>query len=530
MQENLTIGTSAIERQPHVITIQAATYQRNIRLRVAAYTRVSSDSKDQLNSFAAQNQYYTTLISKRSDWQMIDIYADEGITGTSTEKRDQFRRMMNDCRRGLIDCIVVKSISRFARNAKDCLEAIRELKSLGINVHFEREGIDTANVSSELITAIYAACAQKESESISGNMLWSYRHRMERGKFNTCKAPFGYRLEDGTLCINETEAEVVRLIFDLYLNGKGRSEIADTLRQLNAPTRSDVREWKPSTVYYILNNERYAGNARLGKFITTESFPHKKIHNHGEREQFYIRNSHPAILPPEVFERAQELSQKRLGSGHPGTAAEHPFRKKIFCGRCRSPFKRRMVRGKEYWVCYKHFENKQDCPTKPIPTSELEGAFCRLYYKLSTNREVILGQMISQFQTAASQRMLWSPDVVSLNKQISDLSRQNQTLTQLKQQGLVDPDIFIHKSNELARRIQQLKLEKERLTGTEDDLLPKTKELMELLDAASAFLECFDPYLFDVLVDHIVAEQDALHFYLKNGLQLSERLRHQRGR
>ena len=111
MQENLTIGTSAIERQPHVITIQAATYQRNIRLRVAAYTRVSSDSKDQLNSFAAQNQYYTTLISKRSDWQMVDIYADEGITGTSTEKRDQFRRMMNDCRCGLIDCIVVKSIS-----------------------------------------------------------------------------------------------------------------------------------------------------------------------------------------------------------------------------------------------------------------------------------------------------------------------------------------------------------------------------------------------------------------------------------
>ena len=182
-EKHLTDGTTALAAQPRVIKIEAAEKPENARLRVAAYTRVSSDSDDPLNSFAAQNRYYAELISGKAEWRMVDIYADEGITGTSAAKREDFQRMMADCRRGLIDQILVKSISRFARNTKDCLEAVRELKELGVNVHFEREGIDTANVSSELITAIYAAFAQKESESISGNMRWSCQRRMESRDF-----------------------------------------------------------------------------------------------------------------------------------------------------------------------------------------------------------------------------------------------------------------------------------------------------------------------------------------------------------
>ena len=174
-EKRLVDGTTALaEKQPRVLKIEPAERPQNVHLRVAAYTRVSSDSEDQLNSFAAQNRYYTELISSKAEWRMVDIYADEGITGTSVAKRDDFQRMMEDCRRGLIDQILVKSISRFARNTKDCLQNIRELKELGVNVHFEREGIDTVNVSSELITAIYAAFAQKESESISGNRQWGY--------------------------------------------------------------------------------------------------------------------------------------------------------------------------------------------------------------------------------------------------------------------------------------------------------------------------------------------------------------------
>ena len=198
-EKRLVDGATALaEKQSRVIKIEPAERPQNVRLRVAAYTRVSSDSEDQLNSFAAQNRYYTELISGKAEWRMVDIYADEGITGTSVAKRDDFQRMMADCRRGLIDQILVKSISRFARNTKDCLQNIRELKELGVNVRFEREGIDTVNVSSELITAIYAAFAQKESESISGNMRWSYQRRMEQGAFNTYHAPVGFTLIDGS--------------------------------------------------------------------------------------------------------------------------------------------------------------------------------------------------------------------------------------------------------------------------------------------------------------------------------------------
>ena len=255
-EKHLTDGTTALAGQPRVIKIEAAEKPQNAQLRVAAYTRVSSDSDDQLNSFAAQNRYYAELISGKAEWRMVDIYADEGITGTSAAKREDFQRMMADCRRGLIDQILVKSISRFARNTKDCLEAVRELKELGVNVRFEREGIDTANVSSELITAIYAAFAQKESESISGNMRWSYQRRMESGEFNTCRAPWGFRLDGKSLAVHEEEAEIVRRIFLEYLSGRNPREIAEIL---NAEDTSG-RIWKYKSVWRIATKPLFHRN------------------------------------------------------------------------------------------------------------------------------------------------------------------------------------------------------------------------------------------------------------------------------
>lgn len=182
-------------------------------------------------------QTYTTLISRKENWSMVDIYADEGITGTSAEKREDFQRLMADCRRGLIDRVLVKSISRFARNTKECLEAIRELKLLGIGVYFEKENIDTATMSGEMMTALFASFAQAESESISGNMRWSYQRRMQSGEFITCKAPFGYRLRNGTLEIEESEAEIIRLIFNRYLSGHSAADIASEITSLGVPTR-----------------------------------------------------------------------------------------------------------------------------------------------------------------------------------------------------------------------------------------------------------------------------------------------------
>ena len=209
--------------------------------------------------------------------------------------------MMADCRRGLIDQILVKSISRFARNTKDCLASIRELKELGVNVRFEREGIDTNQVSSELITTIYAAFAQKESESISGNRQWGYQRSMEQGTFNTYNAPVGFRMVAGKLEVDEEEAPTIRRIFNEYLNGCNSREISAGLNKDEALGRV----WNSKAVDYILLNERYAGNALLQKRYTTDSFPRQKKRNHGEREMYYVAGSNCAIVSQETFDYAQ---------------------------------------------------------------------------------------------------------------------------------------------------------------------------------------------------------------------------------
>ena len=227
-------------------------------LRVAAYCRVSTDSDDQLNSFVAQQTYYNDYIRKHDNWQLAEIYADEGITGTSAAKRDDFQRMLADCRKGRIDKILVKSISRFARNTMECLETIRELKAMGVSILFEEHNIDTKMVSSEMLTAVLASCAQAESESISKNMRWSLQKRMESGVFNTCRAATGFRLSEEGLKIHAEEAAVVYNIFEEYLLGINSREIAVRLNQENALGRT----WSRRLVDYILMNERYAGNSK----------------------------------------------------------------------------------------------------------------------------------------------------------------------------------------------------------------------------------------------------------------------------
>ena len=518
-EEKTTAGSLALrEKHPRVITIAAAQQPEDIKLRVAAYARVSSSSEDQLNSFAAQNRYYATLISGKENWTMVDIYADEGITGTSAEKREEFRRLMTECRRGKIDRILVKSISRFARNTKECLEAIRELKSLGIGVCFEKERIDTSTMSGEMMTAMFAAFAQAESESISGNMRWSYLRRMQNGAFNTCLAPIGFELVDGELIIDAEEAAVIQRIYAEYLQGKNSREIA---RMLNAE-RASNRRWRREAVDYILKNERYAGNALLQKRYTTDSFPHKVLRNHGERDMYFHISSHEAIVPQEVFDKVQSLRNHRKQEQKPSNARS--MAKKVFCGCCGYTLRSKNVNHTWYWTCRTHEENRQMCHLLPISEIEIHRAFMRLYYKLKHQGMCILVQMFSNLQTTRSRRMLWSMDVISLNKRISDLYSQNQMLAALKQQGLVDPDIFISKTNELTEQLRAAKLEKERLLEAEgDETIAQTQELLDVLEAGPDFLAEFDAELFGELVDKIIVESnERIRFRLKNGLELAE--------
>ena len=274
MAKKQTSGNLALEQQ-RVIVIPAHDEIVARKLRVAAYARVSSSSEDQLNSYRVQNQYYSELISGNPDWEMVDIYADEGVTGTSVEKREDFQRMMCDCRKGKIDRILVKSISRFARNTKDCLAAVRELKELGVSVQFEEQGIDTSKVSSEMVTAIMASLAQKGSESISSNVRWGVQKRMLDGTFISSSVPYGYEMFHGQLRILPSEAQFVKWIFQAYLSGLNAQSIAEQMNQAYTLLGiENTRKWHNTTILYILSNERYIGDSLWQ--ITQNKY--KKLH------------------------------------------------------------------------------------------------------------------------------------------------------------------------------------------------------------------------------------------------------------
>ena len=213
---------------PQVKVIQPIAEQAK-KLRVAAYARVSSDSADQLNSFATQVDYYTSYIRSKEEWEFAGLYADEAVSGTTADKRDDFQRLLADCRAGKIDRILVKSISRFARNTIDCIQTVRELKQLGVAIEFEKEEIDTGNMGSEMLLSMLGSAAQEESLSISKNLKWSYRRRMKSSDFITCNAPLGYYLKNGTLLPDPQEVPIVEYIFSSYLAGKSMEEISNDL-------------------------------------------------------------------------------------------------------------------------------------------------------------------------------------------------------------------------------------------------------------------------------------------------------------
>ena len=511
---------------PRVITIPAANQETARKLRVAAYTRVSSNSKDQEHSFAAQNAYFSKLITDNPDWELADIYADQGITGTSIDKRDDFLRMLEDCRKGRIDRILVKSSSRFARNTKESLAAVRELKSLNISVYFEEQNIDTAQVSGEVLIAMFAALAQRESEAISERVRWSYKVRMSKGRFSTCKAPYGYRLVKDHLEIQEDEASIIRHIFDRYLAGVSMENIAKEITALGCPTRDGTQYWQLTSIQYILQNEKYAGDSLSQKKYTTRSFPRQQKINHGERKQYLVIDSHPAIISREIFQKVQELLTQRSAAIHPRSDVPHAFARKVVCGHCGTLCKRKNCGGSVNWACRRHDKSITACPNTQVPEEQMKNAFLHVYYNLKHYGTSILTQLISDLYAARSGSLLWSENIVEINKQISDIASQERLLAQLKQQGVVDPDIFISRSNQLAERLRELKLQKERILRSEEDhTIQQTQDLLDVLESGPDWLDDFDEQLFSDMIEKIVVvDNETLRFRLLNGLEVTEKI------
>jgi len=499
----------------------------NKEIRVCAYARVSSNSDDQLNSFAEQIKYYTDLIKKNEHWKFVDIYADEGLTGLSTNKREEFLRMLDDCRKGKIDKIITKSISRFSRNTKDCLQTIRELKSLNIGIEFEKEQINTEKITSEMIVTIHSSMAQEESLSISNNMRWSYQKRMQSGKFITCKAPFGYRLIEKDLVIDDYEAGIVRLIFDGYLNGKGKQELADEMTREKVPKREGGPIWTLKTIRYILKNERYIGDAILQKRYSTDTLPFKLLINNGEKEQYLVKNSNEPIISKEIFEKAQRINDSHLYSSSVNKPVEYTLSKKIKCGKCGSIFRRKVSNDKTYWECRGHKRSSEICSIKQIREDEIYNAFIRMYNILKANSLKILYPLLQQLKELKIKSLASGGKILEIDKQIADITEQNLVLNRLRSKGYMDSALFIPQTNELGKKISDLRLERRKLlaSGDEDNAIDNTQLIIDIIENESPYISEFDEILFSSLVDHITVNlQDELTFCLINGLELVEKI------
>lgn len=516
----------AIARPPRITVIDARTPEK-VKLRVAAYARVSSDSDDQINSYLSQVNYYTSYISSNEDWELVDIYADEGISGLEARKRDDFNRMLADCRAGKIDRLLVKSTSRFARNTKEYIQYMRELLRLGVSIYFEKENIDTGKMTSEQVAQIYGAFAQMESTNHSSNMRLSMRLRMENGEFLPPSAPYGYRLdtEEREMKIIPEEADVVRYIFSAYLSGQGKDDIAKELNALGVERGKDRERWHPFTVDYILTNISYTGDELWQKSFATDTIPFRQVPNRGQKPKYFVEDCHEPIISKEDFERVQVLmATRRAQFQSGGRTGGSVFKKRIVCGSCGRVCRRKAIRGKTYWVCHQRDVDKAGCPVPQVPETEIAEAVLRAYHKLKENQD-LLASLLEQLQALRERELRSNRKISDIDNEIAHLSEQNLVLARLKSKGYVDSALFLSQQDEMARKLRDLRRLRHRImeSAEEDGQILSTEGMLDYLEGGPDWMEEVNGELFDYLVDHLaLSSAKELKITLLNGVELTE--------
>ena len=500
--------------------------QKTEKIRIAPYCRVSSDSADQIHSFVAQIRYYSDYEKENPQYQIVDIYADEGITGTEMEKRDEFNRMIRDCQRGKIDRIITKAVSRFARNTEELIATLRVLKDLGVSVYFEEQGIDTQQLNMEMIVTFPGMAAQKESETISGNVRWGVKKRMESGEYITPRPPYGYKNLNGSMIIDQEQTCVIRRIFNLYLQGTGIQQIANmlNLEKIPSPNYNGSKRWSFSTLRYILKNEKYIGDSLLHKRYTTETLPYRRKHNHGEKEMYYVENSHPAIISREIFGKVQKLlGEKTCKKGRENTSV---FAKKIRCPECGGLFQKKTTRGKRYWCCSLNAVTGE-CKSRRIREEMLYETFTVMAYKLKENRQALLENLILQLEDLRNRTSDNVQRVRQIDKEIADLSAKNLVVTRLHTNGIIGVAEYSMQTSEIENKISALRVErKKKLTEDENNMfLDEVRELNEIIknhEPSSVFNE----ELFEKIVEKIVVEDSSrITYYLIGGIALTEEIK-----
>ena len=370
--KNVTVIPATISQHTRKST------QANTRRKVAGYARVSTDSEEQVTSYTAQVDYYTQYIKGNPEWDFVKVYTDEGISGTNTKKRDGFNEMIADALAGKISLILTKSVSRFARNTVDSLTTIRTLKTHGVEVFFEKENIWTFDSKGELLLTIMSSLAQEESRSISENITWGKRKQFADGKVSLPYKQFlGYRKgANGLPEIVPEEAEIVRLIYRMFVEGKTPCYIAKHLTESGIPTPGRKKVWQVSTVESILTNEKYKGEARLQKRFTTDYLTKTMKVNEGEVPQYYVENSHPAIIDPTEWDMVQGEFHRRK-EANKRTTCHSPFAGKVICGDCGEQFGPKVWHSNSQyrrviWQCNHKFKGEHRCSTPHLTEDDLK--------------------------------------------------------------------------------------------------------------------------------------------------------------
>ena len=465
--------------------------------RVAAYCRVSTDREEQEHSFETQKAMYTEMIMMKPTWQMAGIYADEGITGTVAKKRPGFMKMIEDCRKGKIDMIVTKSVSRFSRNNLDCLMYVRELKQLGIPIIFEKEGINTIQVSSELLLTLFGALSQAESESISMNVKLGIRQSLKNGNVRfSYKTFLGYRKgADGQPEIVPEQADIVRRIYNDFLAGATYLEIAKRLTEENVPTMGRGNRWFSERIKSILKNEKYKGDALLQKTYITDPISKRVKKNNGELPMYYVENSHPAIIERRIFDRVQEEIARRAGKKkvkQTGTKTElgrysgkYALTELLYCGECGTPYRRctwsRDGKKKIVWRCVSRLDyGKKYCKNSPsVEESRLHNAIAAAITKKANSEEINTGGIMNHIESFGSQRD--TDGIIQRQRRISEIEKVIDDLARLNSDEAQNGELD-YKFSELYAELYSVKDELEEMqngaSALDGDMLNEMREVV----------------------------------------------------
>lgn len=452
-----------LERRVRVIpATKGATTAKGARSgkqRVAAYCRVSTDSEEQLNSYEAQKAYYTQKIEENPDWELAGIYADKGLSGTSLKKRDDFKRMITACKRGRIDTILTKSLSRFARNTVDCLDTVRMLRARGIGVIFEKENINTLTESSEFLITLFSGFAQAESESLSENVSKGKQMSMKAGNVPfQYKKLLGYREgEDGKPEIDPEEAKTVRRIYRRYLDGCSLSQIQRELEADHVPTARGIQRWSYQVIHNILTNERYIGDALLGKTYVLDCISKEVRKNNGERPQYYVENNHPAIIPREWFQRVKEemtrrASKRKVMQRHGKTelgkySAKYALSELLVCGECGTPYKRctwaRNGKKRIVWRCVSRLEfGTKYCHSSPtLDEEKLHQAILEALNEFVQADSEVKEDMLNFTRLVWAGQEVDGASLISLKQRLGDITAEQALLLDRVLENMNAPDL-----------------------------------------------------------------------------------------